>query len=130
MAIRTAVGGPVKKLRRVLVVDDEPHIVRLMQVALTRVGCEVACAYDGLEALQKVGESTFDAMVLDLLMPKLDGFGVLRQVRANPATENLFVFLVTSKAQDSDIFEGYRQGADMYLTKPFNLSELTGMFGG
>ena len=109
---------------KILVCDDERHIVRLIQVNLERQGWEVVTAYDGKEGLEKVKSEKPGLMVLDVMMPYMDGFEVLKSIRKEPETEKLPVIMLTAKAQDKDVFEGYHYGADMYLTKPFNPREL------
>ena len=109
---------------KILVCDDERHIVRLIQVNLERQGWDVVTAYDGKEGLEKVKAEKPDLLVLDVMMPYMDGFEVLKAIRKEPETEKLPVIMLTAKAQDKDVFEGYHYGADMYLTKPFNPREL------
>ncbi|MCX7799416.1 MAG: response regulator [Fimbriimonadales bacterium] len=109
---------------KVLVCDDERHIVRLIQVNLERQGYQVVTAFDGKEGLEKIRSEKPDIVVLDVMMPYMDGFEVLRSIRREPETESLPVIMLTAKAQDKDVFEGYHYGADMYLTKPFNPMEL------
>jgi two-component system alkaline phosphatase synthesis response regulator PhoP/two-component system response regulator VicR len=109
---------------KILVCDDERHIVRLIQVNLERKGYQVITAYDGKEGLEKVRSEKPDLLVLDVMMPYMDGFEVLKSLRREPETESLPVIMLTAKAQDKDVFEGYHYGADMYLTKPFNPMEL------
>jgi two-component system alkaline phosphatase synthesis response regulator PhoP/two-component system response regulator VicR len=109
---------------KILVCDDERHIVRLIQVNLERQGWNVVTAYDGKEGLEKVHSEKPDLLVLDVMMPYMDGFEVLKSIRKDPGTEKLPVIMLTAKAQDKDVFEGYHYGADMYLTKPFNPREL------
>ncbi len=109
---------------KVLVCDDERHIVRLIQVNLERQGYTVVTAFDGKEGLEKIRSEKPDMVVLDVMMPYMDGFEVLKTIRREPETENLPVIMLTAKAQDKDVFEGYHYGADMYLTKPFNPMEL------
>src|SRR5580693_5093293 len=109
---------------KVLVCDDERHIVRLIQVNLERQGYEVVTAFDGKEGLEKIRSEKPNLVVLDVMMPYMDGFEVLKTIRREPETENLPVIMLTAKAQDKDVFEGYHYGADMYLTKPFNPMEL------
>ncbi|HEY0865915.1 MAG TPA: response regulator [Fimbriimonas sp.] len=109
---------------KVLVCDDERHIVRLIQVNLERQGYQVVTAYDGKEGLEKIRAEKPDIVVLDVMMPYMDGFEVLKNLRREPETEALPVIMLTAKAQDKDVFEGYHYGADMYLTKPFNPMEL------
>jgi len=109
---------------KVLVCDDERHIVRLIQVNLERQGYIVVTAFDGKEGLEKIRSEKPNLVVLDVMMPYMDGFEVLKTIRREPETENLPVIMLTAKAQDKDVFEGYHYGADMYLTKPFNPMEL------
>lgn len=109
---------------KVLVCDDERHIVRLIQVNLERQGYQVVTAFDGKEGLEKIRSEKPNLVVLDVMMPYMDGFEVLKSIRREPETENLPVIMLTAKAQDKDVFEGYHYGADMYLTKPFNPMEL------
>ena len=109
---------------KVLVCDDERHIVRLIQVNLERQGYNVVTAFDGKEGLEKIRAEKPNLVVLDVMMPYMDGFEVLKTIRREPETENLPVIMLTAKAQDKDVFEGYHYGADMYLTKPFNPMEL------
>ncbi|MBX3119264.1 MAG: response regulator [Fimbriimonadaceae bacterium] len=109
---------------KILVCDDERHIVRLIQVNLERQGYQVVTAFDGKEGLEKIKSEKPNCVVLDVMMPYMDGFEVLKSLRRDPETENLPVIMLTAKAQDKDVFEGYHYGADMYLTKPFNPMEL------
>lgn len=109
---------------KILVCDDERSIVRLIQVNLEKHGYEIVTAFDGKDGLEKIQSEKPDLVVLDVMMPYMDGFEVLKNLRRDPATENLPVIMLTAKAQDKDVFEGYSYGADMYLTKPFNPVEL------
>jgi two-component system, OmpR family, alkaline phosphatase synthesis response regulator PhoP len=110
--------------KKILAVDDERHIVRLVEVNLARAGYQVVTAYDGREALQKVESEKPDLVVLDVMMPYMDGFEVLRNLKANAATADIPVIMLTAKAQDADVFRGWQSGVDCYLTKPFNPMEL------
>jgi two-component system alkaline phosphatase synthesis response regulator PhoP/two-component system response regulator VicR len=109
---------------RVLVVDDEVNIVRLIQVNLERHGYQVTTANNGVQALEKIREDRPDLLVSDVMMPEMDGFELLANVRRDPTLSDLPVIMLTAKAQDRDVMEGYTRGADMYLTKPFNPAEL------
>ena len=109
---------------RVLVVDDEVNIVRLIQINLQRHGYEVETANNGAEALAKIRDSRPDLLVSDVMMPEMDGFELLANVRRDPSLADLPVIMLTAKAQDADVMSGYKHGADMYLTKPFNPAEL------
>lgn len=110
--------------KKILAVDDEKAIVRLVQVNLEREGYEVVTAYDGKEALEKVESEKPDLIVLDVMMPYMDGFEVLQQLKKNPETRDIPVIMLTAKAQDADVFRGWQSGVDCYLTKPFNPMEL------
>jgi len=110
--------------RKILVVDDEPHILQLVQVNLERAGYEVVTAVDGKDALEKVDAENPDLVVLDIMLPDIDGFEVLQNLRKNPVTRELPVIMLTAKAQDADVFRGWQSGVDCYLTKPFNPMEL------
>jgi len=109
---------------KVLVCDDERNIVRLIQVNLERLGYQVTTAYDGREALRKISEETPDLVLLDVMMPYVDGMEVLRTMRRNPLTANVPVILLTVQAQEGDDAAGLAAGADFYMTKPFNPDEL------
>lgn len=109
---------------RILAVDDEPNIVRLIQVNLERDGYTVETANNGAQALAKIRNNRPDLLVSDVMMPEMDGFELLANVRRDPMLADLPVIMLTAKAQDKDVMEGYTRGADMYLTKPFNPMEL------
>lgn len=111
-------------MKHILAVDDEKSIRRLIEVNLERAGFRVTTACDGLEALEKFQAERPDMVVLDWMMPRMDGFEVLTRLKADPATAEVPVILLTSKAQDQDMFSGWKAGADLYLTKPFNPGEL------
>lgn len=108
----------------VLVVDDEKHIRRLIEVNLQRVGYRVGTAGDGVEALEKIQVERPDLVIMDVMMPRMDGFEALRRIKSDPALADLRVLMLTAKAQDADIFRGWSGGVDGYLTKPFNPMDL------
>jgi two-component system alkaline phosphatase synthesis response regulator PhoP/two-component system response regulator VicR len=110
--------------RKILAVDDERHIVRLVQINLEKEGYEVVTASTGREALEKVASENPDLIVMDVMMPEMDGFEALEKLKADPETANIPVIMLTAKAQDADVFSGWQKGADLYLTKPFNPAEL------
>lgn len=110
--------------KKILAVDDERHIVRLVEVNLQRAGYDVVTAYDGREALEKVKAEKPDLIVLDVMMPLMDGFEVLSNLKKDPETKEIPVIMLTAKAQDADVFRGWQSGVDCYLTKPFNPMEL------
>ena len=114
----------VGQKKRVLVVDDERHIVRLVQVNLERQGYEVLTAYDGVECLEKAKAEKPDLIILDVMMPRMDGFEALQRLKSDPETNQIPVIMLTARAQDRDVLQGYQYGAALYLTKPFSPLEL------
>ena len=107
--------------RKVLVVDDENLIVKGVRFSLEQDGMEVDCAYDGEEALEKIRANTYDIILLDILLPKLDGFQVCQQVRE---FSDVPILMLTAKGDDMDKILGLEYGADDYITKPFNILEV------
>ena len=110
--------------KKVLVVDDEEVIRKFLRIHLDKWGYEVKEAGDGVEALEQLGNEDFDFILLDILMPKKDGWQVLEEIRSNPKTENIPVIVLTAKNEDSDMFRGYDFGANYYITKPFTKAQL------
>jgi DNA-binding response OmpR family regulator len=110
--------------RTVLVVDDDPKIVRVVEINLTQAGYQVRTAADGEQALAAVTQERPDLVLLDVMMPRLDGFETLKRLKADPALTDIPVVMLTARAQDEDVFEGYGTGAQWYLTKPFEPEEL------
>ncbi len=113
-----------KGKKKILVVDDQKHIVRLVQITLEKAGYDVVTAYDGVEALEKVEQENPDMIVLDVMMPRMDGFEVLQRLQADPRYQHIPVIMLTAKAQDADIWKGWASGVSSYLVKPFNPREL------
>jgi two-component system alkaline phosphatase synthesis response regulator PhoP/two-component system response regulator VicR len=110
--------------RRILAVDDERHVVRLIELNLARAGYQVTTASEGREALRKVASEKPDLVVLDVMMPHMDGFEVLRNLKSDPITAAIPVILMSGRAQNADIFRGWQSGVDCFLDKPFNPLEL------
>jgi len=110
--------------KRVLIVDDEPNIVKAVNFLLTQHGFTTARAYNGLQALQKIGAFQPDLVVLDVMMPEMNGFQVARQIRANPANADVVIIFLTAKGTTRDKMQGYSTGGDIYITKPFDNEEL------
>ncbi len=108
----------------VLVVDDSPTELRAMQAALKGRGYTVVTAVDGEQALEKAMQFKPRVMLLDIVLPKKNGFQVCRQLKTTPQTQDIKIVLVSSKTQDSDRFWGMKQGADEYITKPYDAAEL------
>ena len=116
-------------VRKILACDDEASILRLVQANLERGGYQVVTAMDGREALRQVERERPDLVILDVMMPYEDGFGVLQEIRRRPDTRDLPVILLTAKYSDTDALRGWQEGADSYLTKPFNPEELLTFVG-
>lgn len=108
-------------MSRVLVVDDEKAIVKGIKFSLVQDDAEVSCAYDGEEALELAKSQEFDIILLDLMLPKIDGLSVCRQIRE---FSNVPIIMITAKGEDMDKIMGLEYGADDYITKPFNILEV------
>jgi CheY-like chemotaxis protein len=109
---------------KILVVDDEPTIVRLMEFILARQGHEMIVAVNGEEALEKIRSQQPDLVLLDIMMPRIDGYEVAQRLRADPATATLPIIMLSAKAQEEDIRRGVEVGVDEYVTKPFSPDHL------
>lgn len=109
---------------KILVVDDEKDLVDLVCYNLEKAGYRTVRAYDGEAALRKIQAEGPDALVLDLMLPQLDGWGVLKRLRAEPRGAKLPVLLLTARGEETDKVLGLELGADDYLTKPFSPREL------
>ena len=109
---------------RILIVDDEPNIVLSLEFLMKREGYETAVAADGEAALAAMAEARPDLVVLDIMLPKLNGFEVCERIRAEPAWRGTRILMLTAKGRDTDLAKGLRLGADAYVTKPFSTQEL------
>jgi DNA-binding response OmpR family regulator len=105
---------------RILLVDDEHSVQKLLAYPLRKEGYEVVSALDGREALDRLRDDEFDLVVLDVMLPKVDGFDVCRQIRASSAVP---IIMLTAKAEEIDKVLGLELGADDYITKPFSVRE-------
>jgi len=108
----------------ILVVDDDPDIARFVEVNLRSAGYDVAVAGDGEEALERAAELRPDLVLLDVMMPRIDGFEVAQRLRKNPQTANTSIIMLTAKALSADKVTGLQSGADDYIIKPFDPIEL------
>ena len=109
---------------RILVVDDEIYIVHILDFSLGMEGYEVVTALDGEEALRKVKEAKPDLIVLDIMMPKMDGYETCRALKSDASTRDIPVILLSAKGRNVDMQQGYDVGADDYITKPFSPRKL------
>jgi len=110
---------------RILVVDDEEDILELIRFHLTREGYQLTLAATGEEALKKAKHETFDLIVLDLMLPGLDGLEVAKALKADARTKGVPIVMLTAKGEDADVVSGLEIGADDYITKPFSPRVLT-----
>ena len=109
---------------RILVVDDDRQIVRLVQSYLEQAGMTTLAAYEGEQAMHLIRSERPDLIVLDLMLPRRDGWEITRQMRADERLANISILMLTARVEDSDKIEGLELGADDYLTKPFNPLEV------
>lgn len=110
--------------RKILIVDDEPNIVISLEYLMQREGFQVAVAIDGEQALQQIAEFNPDLVLLDVMLPKRNGFEVCQEIRADPARTGIKIVMLTAKGRDTEIQKGLALGADAYITKPFSTRDL------
>ncbi len=110
--------------KSILIVDDEPNIVLSLEFLMKQQGFEVRSAYDGEQALQAISESPPDLVLLDINMPKLNGYEVCAAVRDKPDWTNVRILILTAKGRDVEREKGLAMGADEYVTKPFSTREV------
>jgi len=110
--------------KKVLIVDDEKNIAISVQFLMKREGFEVLVAHDGEEGLEKIRSERPDLVLLDVMMPKLDGFEVCKAVRADSELARIRIVMLTAKGREAEIEKGISLGADAYMPKPFSTSEL------
>lgn len=112
-------------VKSILVVEDEPNIVLSLQFLMKKAGFEVRVANDGEEALSLVQDRAPDLILLDVMIPKRDGFDVCQTIRANPEWQDVYIILLTAKGREVDREKGIALGANDYVTKPFSTRDLT-----
>jgi two-component system alkaline phosphatase synthesis response regulator PhoP len=117
-------GGERMSKGRILVVDDEIYIVHILDFSLGMEGYEVLTALDGEQALERLKSDKPDLIVLDIMMPKVDGYEVCRTIKSNPETQHIPVILLSAKGRNVDQKMGFDVGADDYITKPFSPRKL------
>jgi DNA-binding response OmpR family regulator len=110
--------------KRILVVDDDENILNLEKTILEQRGFEVTGAVGGAEALEVLGKETFDLVLLDVMMPEVDGFTVCRKIKEDPRLKELPVIFLTAKGGGEALAEGFESGAVMYINKPFTANKL------
>jgi len=109
---------------RVLIVEDHPMIAELVETRLRIEGMRPTKSLGGREAIEVLGGQTFDLIILDIMMPEVDGYEVLKFVRSQESTQHVPVILLTAKSTQEDVEKGLNLGADYYVTKPFSGAEL------
>jgi DNA-binding response OmpR family regulator len=110
--------------KRILIVDDEPNIVLSLEFLMQREGYQVATAADGDAALEALAARAPDLVILDVMLPKMNGFDVCRRIKANPRWKGIRVLILTARGRDTEVSKGLGLGADLYVTKPFSTKEL------
>ncbi len=112
---------------KILVADDEPALLRLMEFVLAKQGHTLLTATNGEEALAEARRQRPDLIVLDIMMPRMDGYQVAEAIRADDELKETPIIMLSAKAQDEDIARGLEAGVDQYVTKPFSPDELTSL---
>ena len=110
--------------KRILIVDDEPNIVVPLEFLMKREGFDTAVAGDGEEALSAVAQGAPDLVILDIMLPKLNGFEVCQRIRSDPRWNGVKVLILSAKGRDAEVAKGLGIGADAYVTKPFSTKDL------
>ena len=111
-------------MRKILIVEDEGELVKALQIRLQKENFETIVASDGEEGLRKARQEVPDLIILDIILPKMDGYSVCRVLKHDEKYKHIPVIMLTVKAQQQDIATGYKDGADRYITKPFEIQEL------
>jgi len=108
----------------ILIVDDEPNIVMSLEFLMRKNGYQVGIARNGTEALAAIDQTPYNLVLLDVMMPDVDGYQVCRHIRENPARAATKVIFLSAKSQPTDVQQGYAAGADLYIPKPFSTRQL------
>lgn len=111
-------------MKKILIVDDEPNIVMSLEYTFKKKGFEVYIARDGSEALEILENKIPDVILLDVMMPKVDGYQTIKLIKENKSLEHVKVIFLSAKSKSSDIEKGLSLGADKYLLKPFSVKKL------
>lgn len=109
---------------RILIADDEPNIVLALEFLMKKEGYEVETASDGEQALLAIGRTHPDLVLLDIMMPNLDGYEVCQRMRSDPSLRDIVVIMLTAKGREVEREKGLALGADVYITKPFSTREV------
>jgi DNA-binding response OmpR family regulator len=110
-------------MKKILAVDDEPMVLELIKTRLEFAGYEVITAADGLEGLKKTRSEHPDLLILDLILPGLNGYQICRMLKRDDTHKRIPILMLTARSQEKDVNEGMRAGADAYMTKPYETEE-------
>jgi DNA-binding response OmpR family regulator len=110
--------------KRILLVDDDPYILLSLEFLMKKAGYKVFVARNGTEALDSIQASQPDIVLLDIMMPDVDGYAICRHIRATPALAGIKVVFLSAKTKEQDIQKGFEAGADRYIKKPFSTKDL------
>ena len=110
--------------KTILIIDDERDMVKLLRYRLECCGYKVLAAYDGESGLKIIDEGKFDLVILDIMLPRLSGFDICKQLKSDSRTKGIIIIILSAKGMKGDIEKGLKSGADYYLTKPFEPDEL------
>lgn len=121
--IRVPVAPPMKT-PHILIVDDEPNIVMSLEFLMRKNGFQVGIARNGTEALAAINQTAYDLILLDIMMPDVDGLQVCHQLRQRPDRAGTKVIFLSAKSREADVQKGYEAGADLYIPKPFSTRQL------
>lgn len=112
-------------MRKILIADDEHKLIMTLEYAFRRAGYEVFIARDGSEVLELLKTQTPDVILLDIMMPKVDGFATLKEIKNQEHLKDIKVIFLSAKNNPADIEKGLQSGADDYITKPYSIKKLT-----
>ena len=115
--------------KRILFVDDEKDLVEMVKSHLEAYGYNVVAAYTGKEALEKAGAGNIDLILLDIMLPDIDGYQVLKELKSSPVTNRIDVIMLTAKGETRSLLNAQELGATDYVIKPFDFKELLSLIG-
>ena len=110
--------------KKILIVEDEEVIRKVLRTTLNKWGFQVGEAEDGVQGLRRLQEERYDLIICDILMPNMDGWDLIKEVRRNSSTLDMPIIALTGKNKDADMFKGYESGVNYYMTKPFTKAQL------
>jgi DNA-binding response OmpR family regulator len=113
-----------KKEKRILIVEDDENLNKLISYNLSKSGFKTECVYDGITAKEKLAKDVFDVVILDIMLPGINGFRICEFIKENPAAFKTFVVVLTARAEPLNKIYGNLVGADYYISKPFSVSKL------